>query len=265
MEAFSLGQAEPSLDRSDAVIDLRDLIDHDGQTDSGRFSMPTISVVIPTLNEAENLPHVLPRIPDWVTEVLIVDGGSVDDTVAVSMALCPDAKVIVERRKGKGVALRAGFELASGEIIVALDADGSTDPAEIPAFVGALVAGHDLVKGSRFVQGGGTDDMELHRRVGNKALTLLVRACFGGRYTDLCYGYFAFWRRVLPELLGHEEEATGFEIETFINVRALQHGLRVTEIASFESARIHGQSNLRTVQDGFRVVNTIARERLPSR
>jgi glycosyltransferase involved in cell wall biosynthesis len=142
--------------------------------------------VVPTLNEAPNLGYVLPRIPSWVDEVLLVDGGSHDDTVAVARALLPRIIVLGQERPGKGAALQAGFRAATGDIIVTLDADGSTDPAELPAFIGCLLAGADFVKGTRFMQGGGTDDMGFVRRVGNWVLRGAVRTAFGGRYSDLC-------------------------------------------------------------------------------
>ncbi|GIW08002.1 MAG: hypothetical protein KatS3mg060_2807 [Dehalococcoidia bacterium] len=219
----------------------------------------TVSVIVPALNEAENLPYVLRDIPtDYVDEVILVDGHSTDDTVAVARALMPDIRVIEQPGKGKGDALRAGFEAATGDIIVAIDADGSTDPREIPLFVGALLAGADYVKGSRFLQGGGTADMPLYRQLGNWGLTMLVRVLFGGKYTDLCYGYNAFWRRVLPQLA---LDADGFEIETLMNIRALRAELKVAEVHSFEAPRIHGEGRLRAFPDGWRVLKTILRER----
>lgn len=218
---------------------------------------PTVSVVIPTLNEAANLPHVLPRIPGWIDEVVLVDSQSTDGTVEVARRLRPDIVILRQERLGKGAALRAGFDAARGDIIVTLDADGSTDPGEIPAFVGALLAGADFVKGSRFAQGGGTDDMEWYRRLGNWGLLQLVRWRFGGRFTDLCYGYNAFWRHILGHLdLG---DASGFEIETSMNIQALRAGLTVSEVPSLEFRRLHGTSNLRTIPDGWRVLRTIIR------
>ncbi len=216
-----------------------------------------ISVVIPARNEAKNLPYVLPRIPFWVHEVILVDGNSTDGTADVARALMPTIRVVGQDRKGKGNALRCGFAACTGDIIVMLDADGSTDPAEIPAYVGALLSGADFAKGTRFMQGGGTSDMEFHRKAGNWGLTTLVRILFGGYYSDLCYGYNAFWAHVLPRL---QLDADGFEIETLMNVRALRQGLLVTEVPSFEYDRIFGTSNLHAMRDGLRILRTILQE-----
>jgi glycosyltransferase involved in cell wall biosynthesis len=216
-------------------------------------------MIIPTLNEALNLPHVLPKIPSWVSEVIIVDGRSTDNTVDVAKALRPDVKIVMEPKRGKGAALKAGFAAATGDAIVMLDADGSMDPAEAVLFVGALLAGAEFVKGSRFLQGGGTDDMSLFRMAGNWGLTKTVKLLYGGSFSDLCYGYIGFWRRTLPKL---KPDSDGFEIETLLNVRALSNGLKVMEVPSFESNRVHGVSNLRAIPDGWRVLKTIVRERL---
>ncbi len=221
-----------------------------------------VSVIIPALNEAENLSQVLPRIPAWIHEVILVDGHSTDDTIAVARALHPAIRVVQQEGRGKGAALRSGFAAATGEIIVMLDADGSTDPAEIPAFVGALLAGADFAKGSRFLQGGGTADMPMFRRFGNGLFVLIVRLLFGGRYSDLCYGYNAFWSSAVPRL---QLDGDGFEIETIMNIRALRLGLHVTEIPSFEAERVYGTGRLRTIPDGWRVLKAIFRERFGRR
>lgn len=224
-----------------------------------RPQKPTISVVIPTLNEAENLALVLPRLPHWVHEVIVVDGHSVDGTVEAAVRLRPDVRIVMEPVRGKGAALRAGFAAAKGDIIVMMDADGSTEPEEMGLFVRYLLDGADFVKGSRFMQGGGTEDISPLRALGNRFFTNAVRLCFGGQFTDLCYGYSAFWSGVVPLL---ELDSTGFEIETLLNIRALRVGCRIVELPSFEAKRVHGLSNLRTFPDGFRVLKTILRERL---
>jgi glycosyltransferase involved in cell wall biosynthesis len=218
-----------------------------------------ISVLIPCLNEADNLPYVLPTIPSWVHEVVIIDDHCTDDTVRVARELMPSVVVAANHRKpGKGNALRTGMEAATGDILVQVDADCSEDPAEINAYVGALLAGADYAKGSRFIEGGGTSDMPALRRWGNWALTMLVRILFRGtRFTDLCYGYNAYWSWVAPILL----DAQGFEIETVMNLRAVRAGLRIAEVPSFEAERIHGEGKLATFPDGWRVLKAIIRER----
>jgi len=219
--------------------------------------VPKVSVVIPALNEAKNLKHVFPCIPAWVHEVILIPGHSTDNTVEVARSLWPSVRVVEQQGRGKGAALRSGFAAATGEIIVMIDADGSMNPGTIPSYIGTLISGADFVKGSRFIQGGGTADMESYRRFGNWALTFLVKLLFGGSFSDLCYGYNAFWTRLLPVL---NLDANGFEIETQMNVRALRIGLKVAEIPNFEAPRVHGISNLHTVRDGWRVLKTIFRE-----
>src|SRR3954464_7190001 len=234
-------------------------------------SSPTVSVVIPALNEERNLPHVFAKLPANISEVIVVDGGSKDRTVAVARELRPDVVIVQQTRTGKGNALACGFAACTGDIIVMIDADGSTDPAEIPDFVAKLVAGDDFVKGSRFDKGGHSHDITKLRKLGNDGLNLVVNVLFGTRFTDLCYGYNAFWRRVVPMLDlpdtalprptdGSKLWGDGFEIETMINIRAAAEGMKVGEVGSIEHARIHGQSNLNTFRDGFRVLRTIFSE-----
>ena len=177
------------------------------------------------------------------------------DTVALAKEARPDVVIVYQEGRGKGDAISAGCRAATGDIVVLLDADGSTDPAEIPGFVGALLAGADFVKGSRFLQGGSTQDMEWYRRLGNWGFVKLVQLRFGGKFTDLCYGYNAFWRDVLDRLSLEQDD--GFEIETSMNVQALRAKLVVKELASNEHRRIYGTSNLRTLPDGWRVLSTI--------
>ncbi|MGW1816543.1 glycosyltransferase family 2 protein [Streptomyces sp. NPDC002125] len=219
---------------------------------------PPVSVVIPAMNEAENLPHVFKTLPDWIHEVVLVDGNSTDDTIRVAQELRPDVVVVKQVGKGKGDALISGFAACTGDIIVMVDADGSADGEEIVSYVSALVGGADFAKGSRFANGGGTDDMTPVRRLGNRALCTVVNRKFGARYTDLCYGYNAFWKHCLDRIT---LDCTGFEIETLMNIRVVKAGLRVQEVPSHEYNRIHGVSNLSAVRDGLRVLRVILREK----
>jgi glycosyltransferase involved in cell wall biosynthesis len=241
---------------------------HNGDVVSRDAPRPTVSVIIPALNEARNLPHVAQRMPAGVDQIVVVDGGSRDDTVTVAQRLWPDAVHLRQTRRGKGNALACGFAAASGDIIVAIDADGSTDPAEIPRFVSALTTGADFAKGSRFIAGGGSHDITRIRRAGNWGLNALVNILFSARYTDLCYGYNAFWRYCLDVIelpdstTLYPQWGDGFEIETMVNVRAVARGLSIAEVHSHEANRIHGESNLNAVRDGLRVLRTICSEYL---
>lgn len=222
---------------------------------------PRVSVVIPTLNEADNLPYVLEKLPADIHEVLVVDGHSQDDTIEVARRLRADAHIVIQSGRGKGNALACGLAAASGDVIVTMDADGSNDPAEIPRFVQALIEGADFVKGTRYADGGGSADITRLRSLGNHVVRHLVNLCYRTSYSDLCYGYAAVWRRCVPALrLGVSSEGgrrfrgDGFEVETLMSIRAAAAGLAVAEVPSFEHARLHGRSNLRPVRDGWRIL-----------
>jgi glycosyltransferase involved in cell wall biosynthesis len=219
---------------------------------------PRVSVVVPVMNEAKNLPGVFATIPTWIDEVVLVDGRSTDDTIEVARSLRPDVRVVLQGGMGKGDALVAGFTASTGDIIVAIDGDGSTDGAEIVRFVSALVAGADFAKGSRFNSAGHSDDITGIRRLGNKALNIVVNRLFHTSFSDLCYGYNAFWARHLRKLA---LDSPGFEVETLMSIRAAEAGLRIYEVPSHERLRQHGASNLSAIRDGWRILRLIAAEK----
>jgi hypothetical protein len=231
------------------------------------YTDPKITVVVPAMNEARNLEVVLPKLPTGV-EIILVDGHSVDETKAVVERVRPDAQFLQQTRRGKGNALAVGFAAATGDIIVMFDADGSADPAEISRYVDVLKGGADFAKGSRVIDGGGSMDITWLRSLGNRALTLLTNVVFGTRYTDLCYGYNAFWADILPHIdLPSPERASnqmhwgdGFEIETLINCRVAVAQLAVAEVPSIEQLRLFGDSNLDAMKDGLRVLKTLMTE-----
>jgi glycosyltransferase involved in cell wall biosynthesis len=220
------------------------------------ISGTSVSVVIPAMNEVKNLPYVLERMPTEY-ELILIDGNSTDGTAQLMRRLRPDAIIFSQVGRGKGDALRLGFAVSTREIIVTIDADGSTDPAEIPRFIAAFDADIEFVKGSRFLPGGGSSDITRIRRLGNSLLSGIVNILFGTRFTDLCYGYNAFRRSVLPQLC---IDCNGFEVETLMNIRAAKARLRIAEVPSFESPRLHGVSNLHAARDGWRVLRTIFKE-----
>ncbi|RZT86902.1 glycosyltransferase involved in cell wall biosynthesis [Pseudonocardia sediminis] len=235
---------------------------------------PAVSVVVPTRNEARNLEIVLPAIAavrPAVHEIIVVDGHSTDGSLDVARRVLPSVRTLTQTRTGKGNAVACGFAAVTGDVVVMFDADGSADPDEIPAFVAALVAGADVAKGSRFTDGGGSDDITFLRRAGNAGLNGVANALFGTSFTDLCYGYNAFRADVLPALElpavdapappGGMLRGDGFEIETMLHCRIAAAGLSATEVPSVERRRMFGDTNLRTFADGARVLRTLLAER----
>lgn len=218
---------------------------------------PSISVVICALNEEGNLPKVLPKIPDWVDEVILVDGHSIDNTVAVAKSIFPAVRILYQPGKGKDDAMKHGFRNATGEIVVVLDADGSTDPVQIPELVCPLLDGYDFVKGSRFLWV--NPNMSLRRRLGNKMLVALTNLLFGTKYTDVCCGYNAFWKRCLDKI---KFSGDSFDYEPVLHVKIKKAGLRVAEVPCQDIGRISGTSKLPMLTQGLKAAIAILHQRL---
>lgn len=239
----------------------------------------TCSLIIPTMNESQNLRDLLPQIPSFIDEVIVVDGNSRDDTVAVAASHSRVNKVLVQRRKGKGAALSRGFLNSTGDFVFIIDADGSMDPSELEGFAEALHGGAHLVKGSRYLRSGGSSDLTKFRSFGNLGLTNLANFLYQASWTDLAYGYAGFTRSSLASMeiayldtkvagpLSHRRMSygQGFEIETLMCCRAMRRGLKVREVPSWEHERVHGASNLRAISDGFRALSALVFERMRSR
>jgi glycosyltransferase involved in cell wall biosynthesis len=221
----------------------------------------TISVVIPTLNEADNIGPVLQQL-DRFDNIVLVDGYSNDGTVEIARSMRPDLQLVQREPAGKGDALRAGFAAAKGDVIVIMDADGSMDPAEIDVFMSMIAVGFELVKGSCLACGGGSHDLTRLRGLGNTALCSLANALFRTQWTDLCYGFLAFRRDCLPQLA---LAANGFEIESEILAHAALAGLRIAEVPSIEMPRLAGESHLVARRDGTRILRAMLMARFAPR
>jgi len=215
-----------------------------GHSPEGR---PRVTVLICALNEEESLPHVLPKVPAWVNEVLVVDGGSTDRTVEIARQLRPDIRILHQSGKGKGDAIKFGVQESTGDLIVTLDADGETDPDEIEQFIAPLLHGFDLVKGSRLVKGR-PSNMLFHRWVGNRILAWTFNVLHGTRYTDVCSGYSAFWKRVYLTL---DLTLDSFEMEQEALAKAARAGLRVAEVFHRDNGRIGGVSKTSDLKQGL--------------
>lgn len=248
--------------------------DYSGDRALGRRGLrpphPRVSVIVPAKGEAANIREILPYLSGYFEVVVVVSEDDHESAIAAREAL-PSAKVVYQTRKGKGNALVCGFEQANGDVLVTFDVDGSADPHEIPRFVEALTRGADLAKGSRFASGGGSQDITQFRSLGNYGLNLLASGLTGTRFSDLCYGFNAFWADQLPMLClpvtegDAPQTGDGFEIETMIIGRFAFAKAIIIEVPSYEYDRYYGESNLNAIRDGFRVLWTILRDRVHGR
>jgi glycosyltransferase involved in cell wall biosynthesis len=218
---------------------------------------PYVSIVIPTLNEESNIKTIITEIKEVLVgydyEIIVVDGNSTDSTVKIARSM---GALVLFDNFGKGSALIRGFATAKGSIIISMDADLSHRPRELKLLIAGIEAGYEVCMGSRFLTGGGTEDMPLLRQMGNKTFLLLVNSFFGSTYSDLCYGYRAFSRNALKRLRLSEK---GFGIETEISIKAKKAKLRILEIPSYEKKRGEGDAKLRTLRDGYIILKTIFR------
>jgi glycosyltransferase involved in cell wall biosynthesis len=217
----------------------------------------SITALICTLNEEESLPHVLPRIPNWVDEVLLVDGHSTDNTVALARELRPDVRVVTQPGRGKGDALKYGVRKARGDIVVTLDADGETGPEDMPRFIEPLLNGHDFAKGSRLAHGRPIR-MPRYRWFGNKVLAVTFNLLYGTRYTDICSGYNAFWKRAFLQVpLTYDT----FHMDQQLLARAHRAKMKVAEVVHSSDGRIAGASKTSGIKQGFTDWFVIIKER----
>lgn len=253
--------ARPAAD----LAGVHEVILVDGKSTDGTAALATdeallalVSIVIPTLNEVECIGQVLARIPSTVREVIVVDGLSTDGTAKVALAARPDVRLVHQTVRGKGAAIRSGVEAASGEYIVLMDADGSTDPVYILTFARVLAAGADYVKASRFLPGSGTDDMPFHRRMGNWLFVQVARLLYGTHFTDITYGYNAVRRNRRGAMA---LEIDGWAQEIITNIRMVRYGMRVEEVPAFEPQRIAGVAKLGTWSAGWAILRAILAER----
>jgi len=214
-----------------------------------------VSIVIPTYNEEKTIAHVIrgvrKQLKDYKHEIIVVDKPGKDRTAQIAKSL--GAKVIYDT-VGKGSALVKGLRAARGSVLVSMDADLSNEVRELPLLIDGIAIGYDICMGSRFITGGGTEDMPFFRRFGNKVFVMLVNVFFGSNYSDMCYGYRSF-RKGVVERLGLKEK--GFGIETEINIKAAKKKLKVLEIPSNEKKRNAGEGKLRTFHDGWVILKAI--------
>ena len=184
--------------------------------------------MIPTRNEGRGLRRVLPALPAVVDEIVIVDGDWSDGTLEVAAQLRPDSVRLRQHGRGKGGAIKQGLLAATGDILVTMDGDGSMDPADIDLAVGELCRRVPTSsRAPRALPGAGSADFTSLRRHGNGVLARVANLLYGQQWTDITYGFNAYWRGVIVEL---DDLADGFEFEIQAALKAARAGLAVSEV-----------------------------------
>jgi len=217
----------------------------------------SVSIVLSVLDDAAHLPILLRQLPDE-HEVVLVDRGSCDSTIAVAHEARPDARVLRRPGASRGSALAAGFATATGDVIATLPVDGSADPAELPRFVEAIERGADFAKGSRFLAGGGASDATSLEIASNHVVSWLGRHAARLELSDPSYGFYAISARLRDRL--DLTDVDTLRIDTLVALRSVAAGAAVAEVPSVQRFRIFGRSGHGLV-DGVRDARAILAER----
>ena len=219
-----------------------------------------VALIIPVLNEADTIADVVRAVPrDIVDEVIVVDGGSTDQTLARARAA--GARVLVELRSGYGAACLAGVGATERPVVAFIDGDGSDDPAEIPRLAAPILAGEqDFVIGSRARGVREKGSMGMHQLVAGHVAGLLMRALYGVRYTDMCP--LRAIRRDALHRLGMREKTYGWNLE--MQMRAARAGLRILELPVRHRNRAGGASKVAgslkgSVRASWQLASTLVR------
>lgn len=208
-----------------------------------------ITLLIPALNEANSIEKTIREIPkEFVDEILVIDGNSVDDTVAIAKSL--GCRVLLQPGKGFGDALRFGFKNAGGDVIVVMDADGSPDPKEIPLLRAKMEEGYDLVLGSRYLSGTKTEDDTIIRFIGNKLFTFMTNLIHGTKMTDCLY-FFAMAKKDLFNSFEYKSNDFAFCLE--VPVRIHKAGYKIGEVSCHERPRFADDSRVNALVDGYKI------------
>lgn len=217
-----------------------------------------VTLIIPTRNEEGCIGRVLKEIPrKIVNEIIIVDGHSTDNTVKeVTEQFKKDDKLVNQKGDGYGGAFIEGFKIATGDVIIMMDADGSHNPADIPFIVDKVKEGYEYVMASRYTIGGMSEDDTFIRWFGNQLFTKLTNIVHGTKVTDSLYLFTAITKEGLKKLT---LESLGFEFCTEILVKARKAGLRFAEVPAIERARFNGESKVNAFWDGIKFLKAIFR------
>jgi glycosyltransferase involved in cell wall biosynthesis len=222
-----------------------------------------VSVVMPVFNEAEWLERAVERVmaSPFEPQVIVVDDGSTDRTPEILDALrgrYPGLTLIRQDvNRGKGAALRAGFEAVDGDVVIIQDADLEYDPADYPRLLDPIERGlADVVFGSRFAGGESHRVLYFWHTVANRVVTLFSNACTNLNLTDMTTCFKVFRREVLAKIRVEED---GFGVEPELVAKVARLGSRVYEVGISYHGRTYSQGKKIRWRDGFTMLWCIAK------
>lgn len=215
------------------------------------------TLLILTLNEIDGMKAIMPRIKrEWVSDILIVDGGSTDGTLEYARE--HGYRVLHQRSRGPTQAYCEALEEIRDGVIITFSPDGNCIPELIPALVAKMREGYDMVIASRYLGSAKSEDDDLVTKFGNWTFTRAFNILFGGTLTD-SLSMFRIWRRdIVPQWPDHLPARSG--IEPYLNIRCAKLGLRVAEIPGDEPKRIGGVRKMRPIGNGLAIVRLILSE-----
>ncbi|PJE51035.1 MAG: glycosyl transferase [Candidatus Yanofskybacteria bacterium CG10_big_fil_rev_8_21_14_0_10_36_16] len=217
------------------------------------------TLIIPALNEEGAIGKTLKEIPrNFIDEIIVIDGHSTDNTLNEAReALRNTDKVITQRRNGFGGALFDAVEIANGDVIMIMDADGSHNPNDIPKILEKFTNKNDVVMSSRYSKGARSDDDTLIRLLGNWIFTKLTNIIHKTNVSDSLYFFFAISRDNFKKL---NLQNHGFGICIEFLVKAKRAGLTFKEIPAIERPRLAGKSKVNALKDGFKILKVILKK-----
>jgi glycosyltransferase involved in cell wall biosynthesis len=217
----------------------------------------SVSVIIPTKNEIDAIKQILPQVnQDWADEWIVIDGNSNDGTVEEAEKL--GFKVIRQKGDGLGAAYREAVQHASYENILFFSPDGNALPEYIPKLIKKMNEGnYDIVQISRFGKNGKSDDDTVITAFGNRMFTFLANCLFGGKLTDILFGFKIIKKKVFQEINLDGEFLT---LEQQMSIKSMKLHLKITEIDGTEPKRVAGEAKMRPLVTGRQLSLQIIKE-----